>query len=299
MKQVKVAKPREVNFRRVDPSFVKSSLDKFRGRSERIDRLLSDGEAQRISLTASRIPIASHPEAHLVDLGGTIFWLPIYVTALGYRNVTIVCRPDEAHFEPFQDDELRRIVGQDFNLKVVGAEIDVDTYPIEDESVDCVVSFEVLEHLPGDPMHMFSESNRILKSGGRLFLTTPNVQNSDNVLRYLFGHHPFGWSVFTHYYADRHNREYTPWEIQQMIALAGFDLEFLITQRFGSAPDFMRRLVGKMLCVPAAVFQRVEFSLREPHILAMGVKIGGVVERFPSFLYELYGHSSVSHPFRR
>ena len=160
--------PRGVKFRRVDPNFVKSSLDRFRGRSARIDRLLSDGEAHRIALTASRIPMPDHPEAHLVDLGGTIFWLPIYVIALGYKNVTIVCRPDEAHFEPFQDDELRSIVGQDFNLKVVSAEIDVDTYAIGDESVDCVVSFEVLEHLPGDPMHMLSESNRILKSGGIL-----------------------------------------------------------------------------------------------------------------------------------
>lgn len=299
MKQVKMDNPRGVNFRRVDPSFVKSSLDKFRGSSARIDHLLSDDEAHRISLTASRIPTPAHPEAHLVDLGGTIFWLPIYVTALGYKNVTIVCRPDEAHFEQFKDDELRGFIGQDFNLNVVSADIDVDTYAIEDESVDCVVSFEVLEHLPGDPMHMLSESNRILKSGGRFLLTTPNVLNSDNVLRYLFGDHPFGWSVFTHYYADRHNREYTPLEIQQMVALAGFDLELLITERFSVAPDFMRRLAGKMFCMPAAILQKVALSLREPHILAMGVKTGGVVDRFPPFLYDLFGHSSVSHPFRR
>ena len=48
-------------------------------------------------------------------------------------------------------------------------------------------------------------------------LTTPNVLYYQNLANFWFGGHPFGWSVYTDSYADRHNREYTPLEVKKTI----------------------------------------------------------------------------------
>jgi len=48
---------------------------------------------------------------------------------------------------------------------------------IETESVDSVVCFQVIEHVAEDEL-MLSEIKRVLKPGGKLYLTTPNAVKS-------------------------------------------------------------------------------------------------------------------------
>ncbi len=60
-------------------------------------------------------------------------------------------------------------------LNVPGAEflrMD-DEIPLEDSSVDLVWCSEVLEHVP-DTAALLSEARRVLRTGGRLLLTTPS-----------------------------------------------------------------------------------------------------------------------------
>ncbi len=60
-------------------------------------------------------------------------------------------------------------------LNVPGAEflrMD-DEIPLEDSSVDLVWCSEVLEHVP-DTAALLSETRRVLRTGGRLLLTTPS-----------------------------------------------------------------------------------------------------------------------------
>lgn len=45
-------------------------------------------------------------------------------------------------------------------------------FPLESECADVVTAFQVLEHIP-NPAHFLSECERLLRPGGRLFLTTP------------------------------------------------------------------------------------------------------------------------------
>ncbi|HRO41479.1 MAG TPA: class I SAM-dependent methyltransferase [Flavipsychrobacter sp.] len=49
---------------------------------------------------------------------------------------------------------------------------DVFEMPITQESVDCIVASEIIEHVP-DPKKFLSELFKILKPGGRLIVTTP------------------------------------------------------------------------------------------------------------------------------
>lgn len=48
-----------------------------------------------------------------------------------------------------------------------------DRWPLETASADGVVSLEVIEHVE-NPRHFFREVARIVKPGGRVFITTPN-----------------------------------------------------------------------------------------------------------------------------
>lgn len=53
----------------------------------------------------------------------------------------------------------------------------VPPLPYEDESFDCVITFQVIEHIEED-VAFVSEIRRVLRPGGRLILTTPNAPMS-------------------------------------------------------------------------------------------------------------------------
>lgn len=96
-------------------------------------------------------------------------------------------------------------------------------YPLEDDSFDAVVMTEVFEHLRDYPIKSLNEAARILRSGGRLYFTTPNQTYIVNRIRLAMGRNVqsslpdwIGGLPFA-----RHAREYTFDEIDQMMRLTG------------------------------------------------------------------------------
>ena len=67
---------------------------------------------------------------------------------------------------------------------------------IERDSVDLVLMLEVIEHLV-DPDAVIEQVHRILKPGGVLLITTPNLSSLSNRLMLLAGYLPFGLEVST------------------------------------------------------------------------------------------------------
>ena len=57
--------------------------------------------------------------------------------------------------------------------------------PLDDESFDYVISMEVIEHVPNQ-LHLIRELHRLVKPGGKMMLTTPNVLNLNSRVRSLF-----------------------------------------------------------------------------------------------------------------
>jgi predicted SAM-dependent methyltransferase len=111
-----------------------------------------------------------------------------------------------------------------------------DDWPLQGESVDAVFSLEVMEHLhdkldgtleslisfsANGPRKMFTEAYRILRPGGRLFLTTPNANSIDAMLNIAMLKHPFIYAP--------HVREYTVDEVGGMATAVGFKIELCET----------------------------------------------------------------------
>ena len=71
----------------------------------------------------------------------------------------------------------------DFDCDIDLFDAEKDPFPYADEYFSTVLCCELIEHLLHDPMHLMSEVNRILKPGGHLVLTTPNIASVARDLR--------------------------------------------------------------------------------------------------------------------
>lgn len=109
-----------------------------------------------------------------------------------------------------------------------GFNIETDPFPYRDDSFDIALFCEAIEHLPDDPVHPLTELRRVLKPGGRLVLTTPNVARLENVAKPLLGEN-VGDQYSTQGRYGRHNREFTTAEMRAMLEENGYEVERLFT----------------------------------------------------------------------
>lgn len=175
--------------------------------------------------------------------------------------------------------------GQEFECLIDHFDAEKDVYPYEDASFDTIVCGELIEHLFSDPMHMMSEVNRILKPRGHFVITTPNIISYRALAALLESYHP---GFFTAYIRPnpagetdaRHNREYTPGEVQHLLTGSGFEVVRLETGPFRDEPhpefSWIRALLEKL---------QLQTYWRGDGIYAVGKKTGPVKERWPGWLY--------------
>ena len=176
--------------------------------------------------------------------------------------------------------------GEVFECDIDHFDAERHRFPYDDESFDTVMCCELLEHLFSDPMHMMSEINRILKPGGHLVLTTPNIGSMRAVSSILLGYHPAFFPAYIRPRKEgeeaeaRHNREYVPMEIQHLIEDSGFELTRLETGEFLDEPHpefgWVRHLLERY---------NLSHNLRGDGIYAVGRKHGPVKDRWPEWLY--------------
>jgi hypothetical protein len=115
----------------------------------------------------------------------------------------------------------------------------------------------------------------------------------NNIAKILIGEHPSTWSVYTNSYADRHNREYTPFEVKRLLECGGFSIQRLTTYMLIHQRG-KRRVLGQMAALLSAAFRRVPLELRQEKIFVLASKSGQVIDRFPMWLYTLYGRTGVT-----
>jgi SAM-dependent methyltransferase len=102
------------------------------------------------------------------------------------------------------------------------------SFPFSDGCFEVVLFCEVIEHLQSDPVSVLREIKRVLKPGGHLILTTPNVSRLENVCRMIQGANIYDpYSGYGPY--GRHNREYNKHELASLLSYCGFDIDLLFS----------------------------------------------------------------------
>jgi ubiquinone/menaquinone biosynthesis C-methylase UbiE len=100
-----------------------------------------------------------------------------------------------------------RCVAVDIGREGWRTDVDVvasaDAMPFADEEFDCVICTEMLEHCP-DPLSVLNEVRRVLKPGGRAFITTP----------FMLGLHEEPYDYY----------RYTPWALRALAQRAGLEV---------------------------------------------------------------------------
>jgi 2-polyprenyl-3-methyl-5-hydroxy-6-metoxy-1,4-benzoquinol methylase len=129
--------------------------------------------------------------------------------------------------------------------------------PVDDHEYDCVVTLELLEHLPS-PVGLLGEIRRVLKPDGRAVISVPNPYSWVEVYRELFRRPD----------PEGHLNSFTTPVMENLLALAGLRIE----RRLGTSiriPKTLRLVSTNSVLARSRIYvvrpaERVVFAGREP-----------------------------------
>jgi ubiquinone/menaquinone biosynthesis C-methylase UbiE len=228
---------------------------------------------RRIARTVQTI-IDQKPKGKLLELG-TSKVIPL--------SLDLLVPELEVHVTDFnldqpQSGQMSIQIGQ-YSREVPVYRVDLETkeLPVEDATFDVVVCAEVIEHLELDPMFMISEINRVLKPQGLLILTTPNITSSRGLWKMLRGFEPYFYMQYRHSpKLYRHNYEYSPIAITQILKAGGFDGSVWTEDSF---EDGLVEDIEKLKAIGYSM------SNRGDNIFVVAKKVNKVINRHPAVIY--------------
>lgn len=142
--------------------------------------------------------------------------------------------------------------------------------PFPDESFDTVLCWETMEHFNFNPVKFARDLRRVLRPGGRAYITVPNRASLQNLVALISGRgevqHFESYFTFEDYrsggkkaFYGFHWHEYTLPELRHLFARVGFHVReggaFVAFQDHGRL-SLSRRLVRRLTATLASVFPR-------------------------------------------
>ena len=243
-------------------------------------RVYLEKHIPRLARTLALVP-PPQTTSRVLELGCYMQITPLLQRICGYREVrgAYYGRPGQIDCKtvPFPDG--------DFTCYIDHFDAERDPFPYPDEHFDLVIAGEIIEHLTCDPMHMLLESRRVLREGGYLLVTTPNVTSITSVAKALDGRgNPQIHSLYKRPVPGErpeigHVREYTVYELGQTVQAAGFEVQQLFT-------TFVEEFSLHLPLLTLLEVNDYSTENRGEQSWCLAVKRGSLpVDRYPCFLY--------------
>jgi SAM-dependent methyltransferase len=185
----------------------------------------SHDQEQRLSSDYDMVRDNCEKDSVIVEIASVPLILTVCLKKAGYNVVGV-------------DIEPERFSGviRDFGLDVRKCDIERQPLPIPDNYCDYVLFNEIFEHLRINPVFSVREVFRILKPGGKLFLSTPNLHSYRGIINFLFKKRAqaTAWDIYEQYEKLEtlghmgHVREYTVPEVRAFLRRAGFVIEDVV-----------------------------------------------------------------------
>jgi len=262
-------------------------------------KVLTDARAAYVEhhLARSLAAISLVPQCvergRLLELGSGIYLMTFLVEKLRNYELDLVQywgRPSGAYASTLTDDRT----GATRVLPFLEFNGEKEPFPYPDASFDVILNCDTIEHMLCDPVHLLAECHRVLKPGGLMVVTTPNVLRLDNVVRLLKGVNIHDKYVLQSASA-RHPREYTPHELKRIHEWVGFDVTHLETRdvTHSTVSRSARRLAHAALkCFRVAARyvgqgEGVATAWRGEQIILTARRSRPVQRSAPDFLYEV------------
>ena len=213
---------------RVPPNDAKAVIDdaisKISGSPEINDwfKSYAKNHRNRLAFDFQTVSTQLNKSDLIVECGSAPFILTQSLNENGYNIVGLDIAP--ARFQ--KTIELNR-------LNVKECDIETARLPFEDNSAGCVLFNQLFEHLRINPIKTMRETLRILKPGGQLHLSTPNLLSVSGLIK-LFRHKTaFSCENGVYEQYDKleklghmgHVREYTAHEVAEFLKKTGFHVK--------------------------------------------------------------------------
>lgn len=222
------------------------SFDLFRG-NEHEGRVYLHEALNRFLRTVQMLPPASRPGARLLELGANPYFTTLLLKRFHKYELTLAnFLGTDPSIPPRGAQTIHsERYGETHTFEYDHFNIESDRFPYPDGSFDAVLLCEILEHLTADPTWVLSEIHRVLRPGGHVLITTPNMLRWEHLRDLALGKnindHYSGYGIY-----GRHNREYAPDEVVRLLEDVGFAVQRVRLSNIHEEVSMVARLLSSL-----------------------------------------------------